>query len=70
MIEKDIRKLQIIKNPEEYLNIIKNYSTVIKLGIDFKVYDWKHCRGQTAGVGLLSTEERDVFHFILQAFYF
>lgn len=42
IIEKDVRKREIIKNAEGYMDIIKNYSTIINLGKgDCKVYNWK-----------------------------
>ncbi|KAJ8735227.1 hypothetical protein PYW07_006847 [Mythimna separata] len=44
-IEKEIRKREIMANPEEYHEIIKNFATVIKLGDDCKVYDWKDAVG-------------------------
>lgn len=40
-IEKQIRKREIIANPEEYHEIIKDCATVITLGNDCKVFDWK-----------------------------
>ncbi|KAJ8706277.1 hypothetical protein PYW08_006831 [Mythimna loreyi] len=44
-IEKEIRKREIMANPEEYHEIIKNFATVIKLGDDCKVYHWKDAVG-------------------------
>lgn len=40
-IEKQIQKKEIIANPDEYYEIIKNFATVIQLRNDFQVFDWK-----------------------------
>ncbi|VVC87681.1 unnamed protein product [Leptidea sinapis] len=40
-IEKEIRKREIIANPEEYHEIIKECATLITLGNHCKVFDWK-----------------------------
>ncbi|PSN47367.1 hypothetical protein C0J52_06548 [Blattella germanica] len=40
-IEKETKKLDTIIKPEDYCNIFNNYGTVIKLGTDCRVYDWK-----------------------------
>lgn len=45
-IEKQIRKKEIIANPDEYHEIIKNFATVIQLGNDCKVFDWKAATAQ------------------------
>lgn len=39
--EKVIRKMETIANPESYKTIFRNYGTVLELGRDFQVYDWK-----------------------------
>lgn len=41
LIERKIRKLTNILTPEEYLRIINKYSTVRRLGIDCKVFNFK-----------------------------
>ena len=40
-IEKVIRKREIIANPDEYYDIIKEHATLISVGNDCKVFDWK-----------------------------
>lgn len=40
-IEKVIRKCEVIANPLDYLNIIKTHSTVIMMGRDCEVSDWR-----------------------------
>ncbi|KAM3955420.1 uncharacterized protein ACR2FA_010691 [Aphomia sociella] len=40
-IEKQIRKKEMISNPEEYHEIIEQFATVINMGHDCKVLDWK-----------------------------
>ncbi|PSN57266.1 hypothetical protein C0J52_02553 [Blattella germanica] len=40
-IEKETKKLDTIIKPEDYCNIFNNYGTIIKLGTDCRVYDWK-----------------------------
>lgn len=40
-IEKEIRKREIIANPDEYYDIIKVFGNVIILGEDCKVFNWK-----------------------------
>ncbi|GBP36325.1 hypothetical protein EVAR_22457_1 [Eumeta japonica] len=41
LIEKEVKKREIIANPQEYLEIISQFSSVIHLGTDCKVFDWK-----------------------------
>lgn len=57
--DKDFRKMEIIKNPEGYLNLIRKHSTVIEFGKGCKVYDWKDC---------VKTDFKDVgsWHFPFQ----
>lgn len=40
-IEKKVKKCPTIIDPETYINIIKDYSTVLKMGEDYSVFDWK-----------------------------
>ncbi|CAH2089032.1 unnamed protein product [Euphydryas editha] len=40
-LEKEIRKREIIANPDEYYNIIKDFGQVITLGESCKVFNWK-----------------------------
>lgn len=40
-IERDIRKKEIILEPEEYLNIFSHYGTVLKVGEDVQIRNWK-----------------------------
>lgn len=40
-IERDIRKKEIILEPEEYMNIISQYATVLKVGEDVEIKNWK-----------------------------
>lgn len=40
-IEKRVKRCTTIIDPETYINIIKDYSTVLKMGEDYAVYDWK-----------------------------
>lgn len=40
-VEKSIRKLKTIVNPDEYKTIFKDYGTVLELGKHFEVYNWK-----------------------------
>lgn len=40
-IERDLKKLEVIVRPEEFVDIFKNYGTVEQLGSDCLVYDWK-----------------------------
>lgn len=40
-IEKEIRKREIILQPEEYLGIFSQFGTVLRVGNDVVVYDWK-----------------------------
>lgn len=41
MIEKKIRKVEVIANPEEYKNLMVEYSTVLNAQTDFNFFDWK-----------------------------
>ncbi|CAF4889712.1 unnamed protein product [Pieris macdunnoughi] len=40
-IEKQVRKQEVIRGPEKYIEIISKFSTVTALGTDFEVFDWK-----------------------------
>ena len=40
-IERKVKKCSTIIDPETYINIIKDYSTVLKMGEDYSVFDWK-----------------------------
>lgn len=40
-IEKDIRKSEVIVSPEEYVSKIARFATVLRLGDDVVVQDWK-----------------------------
>lgn len=40
-IEREIRPLEVIVEPQTYLDIFKKYGTVFRLGSDFNFYDWK-----------------------------
>ncbi|CAG4999743.1 unnamed protein product [Parnassius apollo] len=40
-IEREIRPLEVIAEPEVYFDIFKRYGKVIRLGSDFQFYDWK-----------------------------
>lgn len=40
-IEKKVKKCATIVDPETYIDIIKNYSTVLKMGKDYPIFDWK-----------------------------
>lgn len=41
-IERDIRRMEIILEPEEYLNIFSRYETVLKVGTDVEIQDWRN----------------------------
>lgn len=41
LIEKEIRKKPVIVKISDYDDIIKTYSTVRKIGVDWDVYDWR-----------------------------
>nr|CAH7723201.1 unnamed protein product [Callosobruchus chinensis] len=41
-IEKEIRKREEIKKPEEYFDIFSRYSTVIRIGEEVQIFDLKH----------------------------
>lgn len=41
LIEKDIRKNEVIADPQEYIDIFSRYGTIVKVGHDFPVCDWK-----------------------------
>lgn len=40
-IEKEVRKHEVISGPQQYLDIISQFSTVNKLDTDIEVLDWK-----------------------------
>lgn len=40
-VEKDIRKEEEILSPEEYHDIIRKHETIVKMGEDWNVLDWK-----------------------------
>ncbi|KAK9747278.1 hypothetical protein QE152_g5422 [Popillia japonica] len=40
-IERKIKKCATIINPEMYLKIIKEYATVLRMGEDCPIFDWK-----------------------------
>lgn len=40
-IEREIRKKEIILEPEEYLNIFSQYGTVVKVGEEVQIKNWK-----------------------------
>ncbi|KAJ8949785.1 hypothetical protein NQ314_008112 [Rhamnusium bicolor] len=40
-IEAKIRKLEVIENPQVYLDLISESSTVIRMGTDCRIFDWK-----------------------------
>uniref|UniRef100_S4PMR1 DUF7869 domain-containing protein n=1 Tax=Pararge aegeria TaxID=116150 RepID=S4PMR1_9NEOP len=40
-IEREIRPLEVIVEPQTYFDIFKKYGTVLRLGSDFHFYDWK-----------------------------
>ncbi|CAH1982168.1 unnamed protein product [Acanthoscelides obtectus] len=40
-IEKAIRKQEIISTPQRYIEHIEQYATVINMGVDVPVLDWK-----------------------------
>lgn len=40
-IEKDVRKKTEVLKPEDYVSIIKSRAKVLRMGQDFKVFDWK-----------------------------
>lgn len=39
--EKEVRKIEVIDNPEIYVDIIKKHSTVVNLGLNCDVANWK-----------------------------
>ncbi|XP_068084852.1 uncharacterized protein [Anabrus simplex] len=41
VIEKSIRKKEVIYKPSEYIDIISEHAKVVKVGIDCQVFDWK-----------------------------
>lgn len=41
LIEKDLKKMPVIYEPNTYTDVFNKYGTVSKLGEDCKVYDWK-----------------------------
>ncbi|CAK1584518.1 unnamed protein product [Parnassius mnemosyne] len=40
-VEKDVRKLECILRPEDYLEIIGTYSTIVRMGSDCEVLNFK-----------------------------
>ena len=40
-IEKSVRKEEVIVHPDEYKKIISNHATVLHLGSDYPIRDWK-----------------------------
>ncbi|KAK9752185.1 hypothetical protein QE152_g4383 [Popillia japonica] len=40
-IERKIKKCATIINPEMYVKIIKEYATVLRMGEDYPIFDWK-----------------------------
>lgn len=40
-IEKTVRKTSEILEPNEYINIIKEGANILKMGKDYKIFDWK-----------------------------
>lgn len=41
LIEKDIRKKEVILEPCEYLDIFSKHGTVLRVGDEVEIYDWK-----------------------------
>ncbi|XP_050302158.1 uncharacterized protein LOC126740258 [Anthonomus grandis grandis] len=41
LVEKDIKKTPVIVEPCQYDDIIKKHATVRKLGVDWRLFDWK-----------------------------
>lgn len=41
IIEREFKNSEEIENPQEYLKIIQNYSTVVGLGEECDAFDWK-----------------------------
>ncbi|KAK5648202.1 hypothetical protein RI129_003094 [Pyrocoelia pectoralis] len=41
LIEKDIKKIPVIVKTDQYDSLIKKHATVRRLGVDWKVYDWR-----------------------------
>jgi hypothetical protein len=42
LIEKEVKRCEVIENPQKYKDIIGDYGRVIMLGEDCKVYDWRN----------------------------
>lgn len=45
-IEKELKKISTISSPEQYYKIFEKYGTVLKIGRDFNVYNWKAATGE------------------------
>lgn len=41
LIERDLKKIETIIQPEEYYNVLEKHGTVLKISTDFEVFDWK-----------------------------
>lgn len=41
LTEKQIRKMETILTPEEYMDILKEHATVLRLGLDIPIFDFK-----------------------------
>lgn len=41
ILERKFQNFSVINNPEEYIDVIKNHCTVVRLGTDCPVNDWK-----------------------------
>lgn len=41
ILERKFQDLSVINNPDEYIDIIKNHCSVVKLGTDGRVSEWK-----------------------------
>lgn len=57
-IEKNIKKLEVISNPDEYYQIFRKHGSVFKMGTEVKVSSWKE-----AASGVLKTTTAMHFPF-------
>jgi len=46
-IEKKIKSLEVVGNPEEYMQLIADRSTVLMADQDFHFFDWKEAADLT-----------------------
>ncbi|OWR43363.1 hypothetical protein KGM_211747 [Danaus plexippus plexippus] len=66
-VEKDVKKLECILRPEDYLEIIGTYSTIVRMGSDCEVLDFK--RGMSSvikDVGSWHFQFKNCKRFLIQ----